>query len=232
VEKEDWDMKTMHKLMLAGGSLALSLSFPATAFAQPVMLNATLSGANETKPGDPDGSGSFAAEVEIATGDVCYTLDVSDIGEAMAAHIHKGIAGKDGKPVASLQVTGPDDDLCMAMEPTLLEKIAAAPGAYYVNVHTKDFPAGAIRGQFDGPATPPKKAEAAPAEAGGEAAPAEAPAEAAPAEAPAEAAPAEAPAEAAPAEAPAEAAPAEAPAEAAPAPAGEGEGEAGEGEGE
>jgi uncharacterized protein (DUF3820 family) len=33
-------------------------------------------------------------------------------------------------------------------EGKLLRKIADKPGDYYVNVHTADFPAGAIRGQL------------------------------------------------------------------------------------
>jgi hypothetical protein len=93
----------------------------------------------------------FSAEVDLSTGDVCYVLDVKKIGAVNAAHIHKGLAGKDGKPVTPVDVTGPDDDLCIAMEPDKLKEIVAAPGAYYVNVHTADFPAGAIRGQFEGP---------------------------------------------------------------------------------
>ena len=158
--KEEWDVNTNFKLMLAGGSMALALTLSGPAMAAED-LNATLSGANETKGGDADGSGTFWAEVDLDTGDVCYLLDVNDIGSVTAAHIHKGLAGKDGKPVHALDVTGPDDDLCFAMEPEKLQEIVAAPGAYYVNVHTADFPAGAIRGQFDGPTAPPK-AEAEP----------------------------------------------------------------------
>jgi len=148
-------VNTNFKLMLAGGSLALALSLAGPAMAADE-LNATLSGANETNGGDADGSGTFWAEVDLDTGDVCYLLDVKNIGKVTAAHIHKGVAGKDGKPVTAVDVTGPDDDLCIALEPDALKEIVAAPGAYYVNVHTGDFPAGAIRGQFDGPAAPAK----------------------------------------------------------------------------
>jgi len=139
---------TMRNLILAGSGLALSLSFSGAALADAVIATAVLDGAGETKGGDPDGSGSFSAEIDIETGDVCYMLSVDDIGSVSAAHIHKGAAGKDGKPVTAIDVTGPDDDLCIALEPTTLEEIIAAPANYYVNVHTADFPAGAIRGQL------------------------------------------------------------------------------------
>lgn len=134
-------------LMLAGGALAMSL--PGAALADAVMLSATLDGASETKGGHPDGSGSFEAELDAESGDLCYVLAVADIGDVMAAHIHAGAAGKDGKPVVTIEVTGEDEDLCVAVEPDALKPIIAAPSGYYVNVHTKDFPAGAIRGQLE-----------------------------------------------------------------------------------
>jgi hypothetical protein len=157
---EEGDVMYIRNLMLVGSGLALALSLPATAFADPVVLTASLDGAGEAKGGDPDGSGSFSAEIDIETGDVCYLLAVEKIADAMAAHIHKGAAGKSGKPVTAIDVTGPDDDLCIALEPSTLEKIVAMPGNYYVNVHTADFPAGAVRGQLVNPAAPEPTDEA------------------------------------------------------------------------
>lgn len=133
---------------VTGTALTLALMTPSLALADPVVLAAELGGANETKGGDNDGSGSFSAEIDAETGDVCYVLNVSDIGDALAAHLHAGAAGKDGKPVISLQVTGEDEDLCVAAEPDTLKEILAAPDSYYVNVHTREFPAGAVRGQL------------------------------------------------------------------------------------
>jgi hypothetical protein len=133
--------------MLLGG-LGLSMSLSGTAYADTVRLVASLSGAAETQGGAPDGSGNFSAEVDTDTGDVCYTLTVDGIGDPVAAHIHAGAAGADGKPVTPLDVTDADDDLCIALEPATLKLIAATPSNYYVNVHTKDFPAGAVRGQL------------------------------------------------------------------------------------
>lgn len=138
---------TMRNLLFASCGLAMSLSAPGAALAS-VELSASLSGANETKPGDPDGSGSFTAEVDADTGDVCYVLSVKNVANVTAAHIHAGAAGKDGKPVAALDVTGPDDDLCIAVEPDKLAEIVTTPANFYVNVHSAEFPAGAVRGQL------------------------------------------------------------------------------------
>jgi hypothetical protein len=131
--------------ILTVASLALT---PATAMAATVKLVATLDGASETSGGDPDGTGRFSADIDAETGDVCYVLVASKIAKPVAAHIHAGAAGTDGAPVVTLEVTGPDGDLCMAVEPDVLKPIVATPEGYYVNVHTADFPKGAVRGQL------------------------------------------------------------------------------------
>ena len=40
------------------------------------------------------------------------------------------------------------EDLCIAAEPDVLRPIVANPAGFYVNVHTGDFPKGAVRGQL------------------------------------------------------------------------------------
>ena len=133
---------------LAIFALAGLASVPAAALAGTVTLVATLNGANETGGGDTDGTGSFSGEIDDETGDVCYVLSADNIGKPVAAHIHAGAAGTDGAPVVTLEVTGPDGDMCLAAEPDALKPIVAAPEGYYVNVHTADFPKGAVRGQL------------------------------------------------------------------------------------
>ena len=129
------------------GAAGLGLA-PGVAMAGSVTLVATLDGASETGGGDPDGTGRFSAEFDPDTGDVCYVLVADKISKPTAAHIHSGAAGTDGGPVLTIEVTGPDGDMCMAAEPDVLKPIVATPSAYYVNVHTADFPKGAVRGQL------------------------------------------------------------------------------------
>ncbi len=162
---------------------ATLLAIPA--HADTVVFTATLDGASEPAGGDPKASGTFRASVETSTGDVCYTLITKNLAPAMAAHVHEGAAGANGSPVINIDVTG-DDEYCLAAQTELLQAMAANPGNYYVNVHTKDFPAGAIRGQLVGPAVAPAAAAPVPAPAPAvEAAPAAPATEAAPAAVPA-----------------------------------------------
>lgn len=128
---------------------AVALAWSATpAMAAPVALTADLTGASETGGGDADGTGRFSGQLDVETGDVCFTLSTTKVATATAAHIHEGAAGVDGKPVVTIEVTGPSDDSCVAAEPDLLKAIVAAPESYYVNVHTADYPKGAVRGQL------------------------------------------------------------------------------------
>ena len=136
------------RILLLSGTRAVALALPSLAVAKAVTLTAALNGENETATGHADGTGSFSAEIDAEAGDLCYTLAVDGLDNISGAHIHSGAAGTDGPVVTPLEVTGEDLDECIAMEPDALKAITAAPGDYYVNVHTTEFPAGAIRGQL------------------------------------------------------------------------------------
>ncbi|MEZ5749883.1 MAG: CHRD domain-containing protein [Caenibius sp.] len=106
----------MNRFLIASlaGAAALALSNQ-SAMAKPDMLQSTLSGAEETAGGAPDGSGSFTGSLDAGSGDLCYELKVAGIGEPTAAHIHAGAKGADGAPVATIEVTGDDGELCLAI---------------------------------------------------------------------------------------------------------------------
>lgn len=115
-------------------------------------LGATLTGAMEVPgPGDADGSGTFTARLDPATGELCYTLTVADIEPANAAHIHTGATGVAGGPVVTLRApsTGRSEE-CVTVDTELAERLLANPAGYYVNAHTADYPDGAVRGQLSG----------------------------------------------------------------------------------
>ena len=121
------------------------------------LFTTNLSGAAEVDPtgelgaGDPDGSGSATLTVNPGQREVCYELSVKDITlPASGAHIHVGEAGETGPVVVPL--TPPDasgvSSGCTEVSRELAKEILKNPGAYYVNVHTSDFPGGAVRGQL------------------------------------------------------------------------------------
>ncbi|HEX6385826.1 MAG TPA: CHRD domain-containing protein, partial [Anaerolineae bacterium] len=82
----------------------------------------------------------------------CFLIVVRDIMlPATGAHIHVGEAGVAGDIVVPLEPPGENGASagCMSdVDPDLIAAIIQNPAGYYVNVHTEDFPAGAIRGQL------------------------------------------------------------------------------------
>jgi CHRD domain len=115
-------------------------------------LNTTLTGAAEVPgPGDPNGTGTATIRLNQGRGKVCFVLTASNITlPAIAAHIHVGSATVAGPVVVGLlppDATGMSGG-CVDASKALIKAIRKNPSNYYVNVHTSDFPAGAIRGQL------------------------------------------------------------------------------------
>jgi hypothetical protein len=115
-------------------------------------LSANLTGAAEAPgPGDADGTGTAMLRLRVGQGQICHSLSVSNITlPAAAAHIHAGVAGVAGPVVVTLLTPDADGSVsgCVAVDRALVKQIHKNPAGYYVNVHTSDFPAGAVRGQL------------------------------------------------------------------------------------
>jgi len=108
---------------------------------------------NEGRPnqGDPDGSGVAVIALKPFTDEVCFILRVAGITlPAAAAHIHVAPVGRNGPVVVPLAPpdAGGTASGCVAVDPALIRAIGDNPANYYVNVHTTDYPAGALRGQL------------------------------------------------------------------------------------
>jgi hypothetical protein len=82
---------------------------------------------------------------------VCYRLHAESITlPATAAHIHRGAAGVNGPVVVPFQAPAANgnSDGCVATAAALIDEILANPANFYVNVHTTEHPAGAMRAQL------------------------------------------------------------------------------------
>ena len=102
------------------------------------------------RPGDEDGSGTAHVTLITSEDRLCYSLEASDIEPGTKAHIHEGTAEERGPTVVELDPP-PEDRTssgCTDVNPALLNSLLEKPHRYYVDVHNKDFPHGAIRGQL------------------------------------------------------------------------------------
>jgi hypothetical protein len=126
--------------------VVLSLLLASTASGQ--AFTANLSGAQEVPPADPDGTGT--ATILISGTTVNYTIVVNNITPPIAQHIHVGAAGVNGPIVVNLPGTWVGNTLVgtTTTSPATAAAILANPAGHYVNVHTNDFPGGAVRGQL------------------------------------------------------------------------------------
>ena len=117
----------------------------------------TLTGAEECNAagtcnlGDPDGTGTAVIRIRPNDGQVCFRLTVQNITlPAVGAHIHRGARGSAGPIVVQLTSPGAGGSSsgCTATPRDVIDAILAQPAQYYVNVHTTDYPAGAVRAQL------------------------------------------------------------------------------------
>jgi hypothetical protein len=108
-------------------------------------LHATMTGKAETPKGDLDGTGT--AEVKITGRRVCWEIKVARVQTIVAAHIHKGGPGVAGPVVVPFGKVFKAKG-CTTTTAAIAAAIQKRPSAYYVNVHNKKYPGGALRGQL------------------------------------------------------------------------------------
>ena len=115
-----------------------------------------LTGEAETPAGDPVGTGVATVRIRRGEGRVCFSMRVAGITlPSVGAHIHRGgpaVAGPIVVPLRAPNASGTASG-CAAAARGVVAQLLANPERYYVNVHTTEFPGGAVRGQLRGSST-------------------------------------------------------------------------------
>ncbi len=104
------------------------------------------------KVGDPDGVGAAFLDARGST--VGYSLAWVNIAAPTLGHIHQGNAGQNGEvkvplfgsavPANIFAISGS----VAKVDPALVDQIRENPRGFYTNLHTAEFPGGAVRGQL------------------------------------------------------------------------------------
>jgi hypothetical protein len=137
--------------LLAGGTALGTVAVASSAAADQGGVPAIpLNTEQETTGSNTGASGFFSYTIE---GDqLCYTVTVRDLSlPAVAAHIHRAPRHVAGPIVIPLEVppaTSFTNSECVLVGGTILAEVQANPKAFYVNVHTGNFPGGEVRGQL------------------------------------------------------------------------------------
>ena len=121
------------------------------------LLGAKLKGSQEVPgPGDQDGKGGIQLSLKAKKKKVCFTLEYRKLdGGATAGHIHRGKKGVAGNIKVTLFEADPPlaeegsfDGCEKNVKRKLIRRIKRRPENFYVNIHTPEYPDGAIRGQL------------------------------------------------------------------------------------
>lgn len=127
----------------------IAVLFAGTASAATVKFSATLAAASEVPPSTSKGSGMATVSLDTATHEITYDVTFTGFASAAtAAHIHgPAAAGKNAGVVVPLG-NNPTSPIRGTAKLTPEQEQQLTSGLYYVNVHTKNNPGGAIRGQL------------------------------------------------------------------------------------
>jgi hypothetical protein len=112
-------------------------------------LFAVMTGANEAPAvGDPDGFGLGGFRIEGTS--IAYTLMVKNVVSPSASHIHWATAGSSGPAVIDLPSRFANNTAIgtVTASVALISEIRRTPWNFYVDVHSSEFPDGAIRAQL------------------------------------------------------------------------------------
>jgi hypothetical protein len=125
------------------------------AHAAPVSFTVPLTGAQQVPPVDTPGSGSADLTYDPGTKVVTWNITFTGLSsDATMAHFHGPAAsGKNGPVKVWLSEKGAAVTSPLKGQATLSSADAQefVSGQMYINVHTKDHPAGEIRGQVQPP---------------------------------------------------------------------------------
>jgi hypothetical protein len=148
-------MGSRFAVFIASLAVALAVAGVASAENGGRPLSTTLTGANEAPgPGDPNATGEADLRLNQGQRRVCFDVSWADVdGVVSAGHIHIAPVGVPGPIVVPLftgSFAGTDatSGCVQDVDRSLIKAIRKHPSAYYVNVHSTDFPDGAVRGQL------------------------------------------------------------------------------------
>jgi len=98
--------------------------------------------------GDPDGQGTAVLDTNLGRDELCLTLVTSGLDPVTAVHLHAGSVEFGGPVVATFKPNADPSPRCVSVADELIRQIRKDPTRYYVEVHSSEFPEGALRGQL------------------------------------------------------------------------------------
>ena len=128
---------------------AVAVLCAGSAYAATEKFTATLNATSEVPPSTSTGSGTATVSLDTTTHEITYDVTFQGFASAVAAaHIHGPAAvGKNAGVVVPLG-NAPTSPIHGTAKLTPEQEQELTGGMMYVNIHTKNNPGGAIRGQL------------------------------------------------------------------------------------
>lgn len=98
----------------------------------------------------PGSDGTATATISYDGDQLCVNGTSDGVGALAAGHIHAGLVGESGPPVVDLDIATDGDGPFEGCARVGAEGgvVFADPASYYLNLHTAEFPDGAVRAQL------------------------------------------------------------------------------------
>ena len=110
----------------------------------------TLAGAQVPGTGDPDGYATAEVSVADRLDQICYDVNnIRNLAPITGIHIHHGVTGASGPIVLTLKQANEGGwKGCTSRSEWVEDTIEEKFSVYYFDIHTTEYPNGAIRGQL------------------------------------------------------------------------------------
>jgi hypothetical protein len=141
------------------GSKHLTSGTPTDPTGGATFLAAVLDGRNEVPvaggPAVDDPDGQAIEVLRVKGNQISFAIKWRNLGPIVAGHIHAGASGVNGPvqvPFFGAGLSDPGLEATVGSvtvsDPALLTNLTTNPGNFYANLHTSEFPGGAVRGQL------------------------------------------------------------------------------------
>ncbi|MDQ4124257.1 MAG: CHRD domain-containing protein [Actinomycetota bacterium] len=141
-------MRTRSTIGAVVAALCLALWGTTVATAGTTLSTPLIGSEERPGPGDPDGTGFIELTLNQGRGEICFEVTLTGVGAATSGHIHKAAAGASGPVFVTLFGSEGPGAKCVSATKAQIKEIRQNPTLFYVNIHTAEFPAGAVRGQL------------------------------------------------------------------------------------
>lgn len=95
-------------------------------------------------PGSPSASGQARLTLDPDVATVCWEVTISGLDSPTDVHLHTAPLGAVGPVTAALALGAG----CTTLPTELVASVVANPPGFYVDVHARAHPRGALRGQL------------------------------------------------------------------------------------